>query len=233
MQNKPLQQWDAAAEAYEAEQQKSAYARCNFEIVARRFTALPGAKVLDAPCGGGRFSKYFSSVGAQVTGCDGSQQMLRHARQAAPGCRFDCTDLTKPLPYQSGEFELVFCNLVLMDLDPIDGLLAGFYRVLRPGGLFYVSLVHPAFFGGSWEMDAAGKKVAKCISRYRTSYRYTNRFWGETAQFHRPLSFYFNLAACCGFSLKSVQEPQSEDDIIATGELPLFLFLEYEKPAQN
>ena len=44
-------------------------------------TILPGQKILDIACGNGQFSRRLKSLGAQVTACDGSSQLIQLAKE--------------------------------------------------------------------------------------------------------------------------------------------------------
>ena len=224
-----LQQWEAAAARYRRVQEDSAFAEQNKVLVERRFAGFSG-RVLDAGCGYGQYTEWFSRQGAEATGCDGATAMLKMAREDHPDCRFDRVDLTEKLPYSDGAFELVFCNQVLMDLPQIDGTMAEFARVLQPGGWLWFSIVHPAFYLGEWVADEEGIKRAKQISGYLTQRELEGSFWGRSTHYHRPLSFYFNLAAACGFSLVRMTEPPAYNPAENSSGLPLFLCAEFEKP---
>ena len=60
------------------------------ELVLPEITA--GAAVLDLCCGTGQLAQYLSEEGYSVTGIDGSEEMLRYARENAPGVDFICDD---------------------------------------------------------------------------------------------------------------------------------------------
>ena len=139
-----LTQWEQAAEAYWQTQMQSEDARRNWETVEARFSDLSGAEVLDVGCGYGVYTDYFCQIGARAVGCDGSPAMLERAATLYPNCTFDLVDLLDPLPYDSGRFDLVFCNQVLMDLPAVDGLFREFTRILKEKGTLYIGIVHPA-----------------------------------------------------------------------------------------
>lgn len=221
-----LEQWDRAAERYRQDQSTSADAAWNRLQVERRFPRLHGESVLDVGCGFGSYTDYFRRAGAVAVGCDGSPAMLELARQLYPTCTFDLADLLKPLPYEDRRFDLLFCNQVLMDLAEIDGLFRQMARVLRPGGMLYVSIVHPASYPGRW-MEADGAKTGKLIRDYGRTYHLEHAFCGETTHFHRPVSSYLNLAAETGFRLTRMEEPCLPDGSDAG--MPLFLFLEFRR----
>lgn len=128
-----IEQWNNAAAVYTENQEKSAFVALNKRMVAERFPELLGKIVLDLGCGYGVYTDYFAGVGATATGCDGSAEMLRLARSRYPLLQFHQADLLQPLPYEDAAFDLVFCNQVLMDIDPIEPLLKEVARITKPG----------------------------------------------------------------------------------------------------
>jgi SAM-dependent methyltransferase len=99
----------------------------------------PGATLLDAGCGTGRYAVELARRGFVVTGVDRSPALLAEAEaraRAADGAarvRFECRDLLA-LPAGSG-YDAVVCRGVLNDfVDPDDraAVLGVFARALRP-----------------------------------------------------------------------------------------------------
>lgn len=227
--NKVIEQWNDAAAAYMEDQEQSAFVKINKRIVAERFPDLSGKSALDLGCGYGVYTGYFAGVGAEAVGCDGSEGMLRLARDQYPQLQFDQADILQPLPYADDSFDVVLCNQVLMDVDPIAPLLGEVHRILKPGGTFLMSIVHPAFFDAHWGQDDTGFRCQKIIERYLSEYWLDNPFWGETRHYHRPMSTYINVAIGAGLRLVRMDEPVTYDGIRKSQEFPLFLFLEFEK----
>ena len=224
-----IDKWDRAAELYATEQEKSEFACRNKETVASRFSALHGEKVLDLGCGCGNYTDFFMKIGGDPVGVDGSGKMIELARKNYPDCRFSVADVTKTLPFEDSSFDIVFCNQVLMDVEDAERVFAESYRVLKRGGIFYYSIVHPAFYDCAWQKDENGFRYGKTMTRYIAPYSFNNGFWGETVHFHRTLSYYLNAAAKVGFVLKQVEEPSGYDGVTKNADLPLFFFAEYEK----
>ena len=224
-----IEQWNQAAVHYAEDQDRSPFAQSNRRIVRQRFRDLTGARVLDLGCGHGAYTGYFRSIGAEVTGVDGAEAMLAIARERCPDCTFLQCDITRPLPFADAQFSLVFCNQVLMDIESVPAVLAECRRVLHSGGVLYISIVHPAFYNSPWLKDESGTAYAKAVSGYLQPHTVTNRFWGETAHFHRPLSYYLNAAADHGFRLVRTDEPAAYDPATNTADLPLFFFAEFSK----
>ncbi|MFN8523287.1 MAG: class I SAM-dependent methyltransferase [Chloroflexota bacterium] len=107
-----------------------------------------GLRVLDLGCGTGRHSLWLAAGGAHVTGVDLSEGMLAEARikPGAAAIRFLAHDLSQPVPFASGSFDLVVSGLVLEHLAELTTTFAEAARVLVPGGRSVISAMHPAMF---------------------------------------------------------------------------------------
>ena len=121
-------------------------------LIAAQDGLLPpvaGARVLDLACGQGRMSRYLARRGADVLGVDLSAAMLSKARAAGPaGITYLRADVTgAPTWWDGRPFDGCTCELALMDIDDLAGALATVAAVLRPGGWFVASIVHPCFPG--------------------------------------------------------------------------------------
>ncbi len=226
--NDVIRQWNDTAAVYAEDQERSEFADSNRRVIEERFRQLNGERVLDLGCGYGWYSDYFASIGARPTGVDGSEKMLEIAREKYSDVDFILADIEKPLPFDDEFFDIVFSNQVLMDIENAEFVISECERVLKSGGIFYFGIVHPCFYDCKWLIDEKGYRYAKAMERYISSYRLTNEFWG-TAHFHRPLSFYLNVAASCGLSLKEVCEPVSYEGVNKNSDIPLFFFAEFIK----
>ena len=224
-----VNQWDRAALKYTEDQEHSEFAESNKKVVESRFKHFNGEKVLDLGCGYGFFTDYFRSIGANAIGVDGSEKMIEIAKERYPVTEFAVMDITTPFAFENNQFDVVFCNQVLMDIENIDFVFSECRRILKTGGILYYSIVHPAFYDSYWQKDENGYRYAKVMDKYIAPYQFTQEFWGKTEHFHRPLSYYLNIAAKNGFSLKHTCEPVSYDGINKNSDLPLFFFAEYTK----
>lgn len=221
-----LAQWDQSARSYAEFEAGSPYARCCRELVTNRFADVSGWRVLDAGCGNGVYTGILRRNGADVTGCDGSAVMLELAKASQLDCRFDMIDLLAGTSYADNEYDAVICNLVLMDIDPIDNVLTEFHRILKENGVFFFSIVHPAFYHATWENNEQGMIDGKKIRGYLTEFSMIqNAPWGQTAHYHRPISYYLNKVAAAGFQLTQVWEPRVYEDA-KIPDIPLYLFAE-------
>ena len=112
------------------------YSRARLDRWLERF--LPGlgdgARLLDIGCGTGHQMAALRARGFEVTGVDGSAEMLAHARANNPEAELYEADVARlPLPDES--FDIVLCVEVLRYLESPELAVAEMARVLRPGGV--------------------------------------------------------------------------------------------------
>jgi ubiquinone/menaquinone biosynthesis C-methylase UbiE len=97
-------------------------------------------RVLDFGCGAGRLSQALAQHADEVVGVDVAEPMLATARKldrTGGKCRFVHNERPDLRLFGDGEFDMAYSELVLQHLPiaVIDGYLAEFMRVLRPGGV--------------------------------------------------------------------------------------------------
>lgn len=112
---------------------------------------LPPLDLLDAGCQAGRLAVPLARQGHRVTGVDTSdlalRRLRRHARQEATAVRTHRADLNRWLPRQSERsFDVVVCTEVLYLRLNHAALLEGLLRLLRPGGLCFISHRPPEYY---------------------------------------------------------------------------------------
>lgn len=110
---------------------------------------VPGMKILDAGCGGGRNLAYFLRAGFAVAGLDSQPAAIAAIRelaaQLAPGLpadAFRCEKVESP-SFEEAAFDLVISSAVLhfaRDEEQFLAMLEGSWRPLKPGGLFFCRL---------------------------------------------------------------------------------------------
>lgn len=113
---------------------------------------VPGMRLLDAGCGGGRNLVYFLRNGFQVFGVDEQPEAVSQVRSLAaqlapnlPAANFQVSDIAEiaEIGFPDGSFDAVLCSAVLhfaRDEAHFDRMLDALWRVLRSGGLFFARL---------------------------------------------------------------------------------------------
>jgi ubiquinone/menaquinone biosynthesis C-methylase UbiE len=106
----------------------------------------PGARVLDVACGRGAvFVPASAAVGGlgEVIGIDFSEGMVEQARDEIARQGLTNTSIramdAENLEFPDASFDFVLCGLCLHFLPNLDQALAGFSRVLKPGGYLVTS----------------------------------------------------------------------------------------------
>ena len=185
---------------------------------------VEGKRVCDLACGEGYFSRTLAERGALVTGVDISNVLLEHARQRALAqqragnlpityIHDDAQSLTK-IADQS--FDVVVCNMALMDIPDIERTLSAVHRVLSAGGSFAFAILHPCFESpfhipeSPIEINQNGEFVAVRVMHYLEE-----GYWnsggdgmrGRVGAYHRTISTYVNALLSSGFQITGMAEP--------------------------
>jgi 2-polyprenyl-3-methyl-5-hydroxy-6-metoxy-1,4-benzoquinol methylase len=183
----------------------------------------PGERLLDVACGNGVTSRRLANARAAVTAFDGSPAMiaLASARYGPSNIDYrviDATDHEALIGLGVGAFDGALCNMALMDMADIDPLMNALAVVLKPGGRFVFSVLHPCFNNPSTVQmgeleDRNGSLVTTYsvkIALYQTPFtRVGLAMHGQPTPhpyFHRPLSLLLAPALAAGLMLDGVEE---------------------------
>jgi 2-polyprenyl-3-methyl-5-hydroxy-6-metoxy-1,4-benzoquinol methylase len=177
---------------------------------------VAGLRVLDVACGHGRISRELARRGAEVAGIDISAALISKAKQAERdeplGIRYIHADVTVPTALGEGGFDAASCNFGLSDIDDLDAAVAAVSGVLRPGGSFVFSILHPCFAGGkdiSGSWPAAGSYYDEGHWTARDARSTLRRQVGAN---HRMLSTYHGTLRRHGLWLDHLAEPLPQPD---------------------
>lgn len=144
-------------------------------------TASEGAlRILDAGCGPGFFSVLLSKAGHHVTGIDGSEGMLEHARKNA--AHYDATpELIQgdfgALPFPDHTFDLIVSRNVTHIIREHLKVYAEWLRVLKPGGVLLI-------FDANWHLpyqpgpirDEAIRREREGLEKYGKGFTYDGSY---------------------------------------------------------
>src|SRR5215213_8382693 len=93
----------------------------------------PGSRALDVATGTGDLAVALRAAGAEVVGCDFSEEMLERARRKEPSAHFEWADALA-LPYGDDSFDAATVGFGARNFSDLGKGLAEMARVVRPGG---------------------------------------------------------------------------------------------------
>jgi ubiquinone/menaquinone biosynthesis C-methylase UbiE len=256
MEDRLREQWESNAESFAeliGNQGTPHHQEILNPCIERLLGDLKGKDLLDAGCGEGYLARHYAKLGANVTGIDISEKLIEISRKLAAEAKIDVSfqvgnvcDLT----LQDDFFDLILCNLVLLNIPCFKEAISEFYRVLKPRGALVFSVAHPAFnfYGpGSWEMGEKDPNTRRRKGLYfkvddyfeeKEYQRYWRSLQGEKFSepfsfFHRTISTYYNSLISCGFNVLDLEEPLpiSENQFFdRERRIPFFLVFKAMKP---
>lgn len=187
-----------------------------FRAVASLMGDVGGLRVCDLGCGQGRVARYLADRGAEVVGVDVSAKMLEIARRyeaAEPrGIAYVRADIERPDAPDVGTFDGVVCNMALMDIPSLEPALRTVSRLLRPGGWFVFSILHPCYNPARSGEQATTEGWIRTVAGY-----FTEGYWrsdtrpgppGKVGSYHRMLSSYVNALCEAGLTIERMAEPR-------------------------
>ena len=108
------------------------------------FGELRGKRLLGLASGGGQQMPIFAALGAICTVLDYSERQLASERMVARREGYDIEilrgDMTKPLPFADGSFDLIFHPVSNCYVEEVEPIWRECFRVLKPGGVLLAGL---------------------------------------------------------------------------------------------
>ncbi len=190
-----------------------------------------GDRVLDVACGNGLTSRRLAQLGASVVAFDFSEKMIRHAIDRSQDhlkqieyLVLDATDEKALLDLGENEFDAALCNMALFDMADIDPLFRALSRLIKPGGRFVFSILHPCFNSDKVTRVAEqDDREGEMVTVYSLKvYGYKTAVVSEgialrgqpvpQPYFHRSLQEVLNFGFEQGFVLDKLEEPSFPPD---------------------
>ena len=165
--------------------------------------------ILEIGCGTGKNTRLLSEIGENVHAIDFSEGMLSLAREKLKysNLTFSVADITHPWHCDNASVDLVVCNLVLEHIEDLSFIFSEAFRVLVPGGHFFVSELHPF------------RQYQGTQANFQTTQGTT-----KIQAFVHHISDFLNAAKSSGFHLKSFKEWWHETDANKPPRLVAFMF---------
>lgn len=213
-----------------------------------------GVRLLDLACGNGYLSRRFARQGAIVTAVDANAPLIERAQareaQELLGITYYVADAAHLEMLEDGAFDLVVCNMALMDIENAAGAIQEVARVLEQQGRFVTSLSHPCFdkvhtSGWAIEQIYPLTTIWRKMSHYREVAVADLPWQLESGQViytrahHRPLSWYFRTLRASGLVVAALEEPEPTPEFLASSpqgawiaEIPLHCVIEAWKTSR-
>jgi len=206
---------------------------------------VAGKRILDAGCGNGYLCRMLARRGAKVVGVDLAPGWIEMARSREPelGIEYHVGSIAHTPFLADGSFEAVVSVCVLTDTRDYGEALGEMYRVLAPGGILAIAIMHPCFAsppGYGWERHPVDSTRPEDRWHWRVN-SYLQCTWetwrwepvGTATGFHRPLSDYMQTLLGLGFRLTHFIEPAPSPELVAAdpaawapdARIPLFLVI--------
>lgn len=216
----------------------------------RMLPEVKGLRGLDIGCGEGHNTRLVAAQGARMTAVDISPRFIRHAREREREEPHEIVYLIASgtaLPFAKEAFDFAVAFMSLMDMAGHEEGVREAYRVLRPGGFFQFSILHPCFATPRmrWLRDEAGNRTGVECGDYFSEQQGIVEEWTfgaapqelkerlpkfKVPRFFRTLSSWVRMLAEAGFVIDGLQEPCADDeavqqcpDVADTRIVPIFM----------
>jgi SAM-dependent methyltransferase len=202
--------WEQHAEQWVAWARTPEHDAYYWELNLPSFAELvpaPGRRTVDIGCGEGQIGRWLSESGHRVSGIDSSPTLAARAREAGGYEEVMCADAAA-LPWPADAFDLAVAFMSLHDMAEPAAAIGEIARVLEPGGVLCLALVHPL------------NRPAEHFEDYFSEQRYSEPITrnGLTMTFEgvdRPLESYTRALSEGRFVIEELREPRASAAAIA------------------
>jgi len=186
---------------------------------------LSGKHVLDLCCGAGYLSRRLATMGAHVTAVDASARLIGIAseisRRENHCINYVVAEPTDLSAIEDSVFDDIICNMGLMFVRDLPGTVAELARLVKLGGRFVFSVLHPCFCmpDACWVSSDDPRPLYRIVDNYFTEGWHVSEtspgVRGDKVRVkHRTLSTYVNALSARGFNVRRIAEPRPPAEII-------------------
>ena len=198
------------------------------------FGELRGKRVLGLASGGGQQMPIFAALGAVCTVLDYSERQLASERLVAEregyGIEILRGDMTRPLPFADGSFDLIFHPVSNCYVEEVEPIWRECFRVLKPGGVLLAGLDNGINFLFEGEDET---RVVNCLPfnplKNPAQMEQLQRDDGGV-QFSHTLDEQLGGQLRAGFRLTALYEDTNGSGRLHEMNIPSFVVTRSEKP---
>lgn len=195
---------------------------------------LRGKKVLGLASGGGQQMPIFTALGAVCTVLDYSPLQLESERLVAQREGYDIravrADMTKRLPFDEGEFDLIFHPVANCYVQEVKPIWRECFRVLKPGGYLLSGTDHYV----NYIVDAQEERIVNALpfDPLRNPEQMKQLEEDDAGvQFSHTLEEQIGGQLEAGFALLALYEDTNGEGRLHELNIPTFLAMRAQKPA--
>ncbi len=164
-------------------------------------------------------------MGANVTAVDSSERLVGIAgeinKREDHGIKYVVAEPTDLSVIEDSVFDDIVCNMGLMMTRDLTGTIAELARLVKLGGRFIFSVIHPCFCmpDACWAHDEDGIAMYKTVDNY-----FVEGWWpsamvetvrsSKTRVKHRTIAGYVNALSARGFNVRRIFEPRPAPGVI-------------------
>jgi len=193
---------------------------------------LKGKKVLGLASGGGQQMPIFAALGAQCTVLDYSSRQIESEKMVAQREGYDIriihADMTKRLPFQDEEFDLIFHPVSNCYVKDVKSIWKECFRVLKKGGYLLSGVDHYI----NYIVDSEEKEIINYLPFDPTIHEEQRRQLEKDdcgMQFSHTLEEQINGQLEAGFNLLSLYEDTNGEGRLHELNIPTFLAMRSRK----
>ena len=194
---------------------------------------LKGKRILGLACGGGQQMPVFAALGAICTVLDYSPLQLESERMVAEREGYDIRiirgDMTKRLPFEDGEFDIIFHPVSNCYVEEVRPIWKECFRVLKPGGRLLAGTDHYI----NYIVDSEEKKIVNSLPFNPLRNLDQRRQLEEEdagMQFSHSLEEQIGGQLEAGFRLLALYEDTNGEGRLHEMNIPTFLAMLSQKP---
>jgi ubiquinone/menaquinone biosynthesis C-methylase UbiE len=191
--------------------------------------------VLDAGCGNGYLSERLAKTAKRVVGIDFTEELVELAkkRYQKKNIGFKVGNLERLDFLNNYTFDVIVCNMVLMDVGNLSRVVSELSRVLKKSGVLVASITHPCFENppNTYSLeDKDGAKTGRVVSNYFKTGLVVDES-NEYQHFHYTISDYLNNFSKAGLYPERLVEPNGAQILGSKREdhIPYFLIIKFRK----